>query len=658
MNGMTDFLSERARRSRAAFEPRFPDLCKAIGELAPAASVVTGSFEGGDLNLDLGHTKLYRGGAIAFAEAQLAAWREQPGRFYMEPPVLREPPPQQQDAIAGALYGHFRGREIPAVPQGSTIDAGGYMVVYGIGLGLHLPALFAEAPVRHFVLVEEHLEFFRHSLGIVEWAGILDRLDETGQTLNIIVGKDPGVVAARVHWLLRGRGFGLIDGSFLYRHYRSTLLDLAYQDFVKNLPLLPISIGFWEDETVMVTNGTVNLARYDFQLLDLRPRLEKGVPAFLVGSGPSLDRTIETLRKYADRAIIFSAGTSLQPLLRNGIRPDFHCELENGWNSVEHLRRTAQKFSLDGITLIASTTVHTEMPSLFGQRILYFRDSVSSTPLWCPDGQGIHGTAPTCTNLALRAALVLAFREIYLFGIDLGTRRAGQHHARDAIYQEVPEWLRDQETDPVRAMTIEMPGNFGGKAYTNQILHWARMMMAQAIDAFSNARIFNCSDGVQIPGTLPRLAHKVEFEGSPARKAAALARIRGELESRRAGEMVPAEKQSAFRRAVADHYAAMRDEIGRSLGDGCDFVAFYERMQPLLARRGADPFQPVLRAFNIGTIMMCFQIGYFFYRRVPDSERPGVLHVFLTALSRQLADMATRSDEILRSVEAQTAAVP
>ena len=265
---------------------------------------------------------------------------------------------------------------------------------------------------------------------------------------------------------------------------------------------------------------------------------------------------------------MFSGGTSLMPLLKAGIRPDFHCELENSWSSVVHLRQVREAYGLQGITLLASATVHPQMPGLFDERIFYFRDSVASTPLWCPDGTGIHGTAPTCTNLALRAALVMAFREIYLFGVDLGTRHPDRAHSSGTIYQKDEGWKADEKV-PLKQMNIPLPGNFGGEAWTNQILHWARMMMGQTIEMFSTAQIYNCCDGVAIPGTIPKLARTVQIKTPSALRAVALDRIRREMPLVEPGSMAPAARMLALRLSLAQYYAEWRGEITQGARRGC-----------------------------------------------------------------------------------------
>jgi hypothetical protein len=655
---MSDAAEDRFETNMAALKERFPIVYLRLAEIKAPQSRIIGSIETGDLNLDLGHTPLYTPDAVSFAETQLARFRASPSRFYMNPPPLHVPPEQHQHYIATALYAYAKSRPVAATPT-APVETGGFLLVYGIGLGFHLPALFAETKVRNFILIEEHLEFLHQSLHLQDWAGIFDALAERGQSLRFIFGAEPRTVAAQVHWYMRGQGFGLIDGSYIFRHYSSMMLDKAYDEFAETISLLPISIGFFEDERQMLINCGANLIWYDFHLLEERKRVEIDLPALIIGSGPSLDKSIETIRALAHKAILFSCGSSLRPLLKAGIRPDFHCELENTDTAFHSVHSTVKDLGvdLDGITLIASTTVYSHMLSLFKERILYFRDSVSSTGLWAPDQTGVFGTAPTCTNLALRAATLMCFKELYLFGVDLGTRDPSQHHSKHSIYYTDKKWEGVLEAEPPNQMKIELPANFGGKAYTSQILHWARMMMAQGIEAFSFSKIYNCSDGVTIPGTTPRLPSAVRAAALPGRKPIILARILRALDLKTKGEMVPLEQLRAVRASFHDYYDRMIRTIDEAARRQASFIEFYDEMAVYLREKGESPFQTAQRAVNIGMIMMGFQIAYYFVRRVPVAEEPAVMAVYLTAFRERLEAMQARLDimfawlEEIRAVE-------
>ena len=73
---------------------------------------------------------------------------------------------------------------------------------------------------------------------------------------------------------------------------------------------------------------------------------------------------------------------------------------------------------------------------------------------------------------------------------------------------------------------------------------------------------------------------------------------------------------------------------------------------------GNDPLQSVLRAINVGTVMMCFQVGYYFWRRVPADRQSSVMRCFLGALDDRLASMSLNLDALLdRLLELQPATV-
>lgn len=631
MTETTEDLFARNMEALQRFNPRLHQQMAAIKE--PVATLV-GSIEAGDINIDLGHTLLYPVDAKSHAERQLAEFRASPHRFYMDPPIHHvSSKPYHHDHVSAALYEFAKAEGMPNLPKLPT-ESAGFLIIYGIGLGFHLPALFDEMDVRHFILAEEFVELMYHTLSLIDWAAIIDKANERGQTITFFFSREPANLAERIHWTMRGKGFGLLDGSYLFRHYSSMVLDEAYAEFREKLPLLPISIGFVEDEWVMMRHCGWNLLDNDFLLLEDRPRLEKNLPAFVIGSGPSLDQSIAEIKRLQGQAIIFSAGTGILPLLRNGIRPDFHCELENGQASYDHLKRSKEEFGLQGITLIASSTVFPLMPDLFEKRIFYFRDSVCSTGLWAPDRIGLYGTAPTCTNLAIRAALLLCFRQLYLFGVDLGSRDVAKHHSQDAIYYRSAEWAAKPSQE---AMTIEMPANFGGKAYTNPTLHWTRMMMAQGLEMYSSySKVYNCSDGVQIPGTLPKLSRTMKLDAPLHRKPLLLERLKTELAAKSAGEMVPLEGLREIYKAFGCWYDDLMKTIADAHALEIGFIDFYEKCMPFLAESAENPLQRALRSVHVGTLMICFQMGYFFYRRVPAELQVGLMHVFLDAVRQRI----------------------
>jgi hypothetical protein len=65
----------------------------------------------------------------------------------------------------------------------------------------------------------------------------------------------------------------------------------------------------------------------------------RGKTAVIISAGPTLDRNLETIKKYRDRFVLFAVGTALKTLYANDIKPDFLCIIEtyNSSRQVEGL---------------------------------------------------------------------------------------------------------------------------------------------------------------------------------------------------------------------------------------------------------------------------------------------------------------------------------
>jgi hypothetical protein len=56
--------------------------------------------------------------------------------------------------------------------------------------------------------------------------------------------------------------------------------------------------------------------------------LLKNIPAAIIGAGPSLAVSIESLCKYSDKIIIFCSDSSLRALAKRGIKADFAISID------------------------------------------------------------------------------------------------------------------------------------------------------------------------------------------------------------------------------------------------------------------------------------------------------------------------------------------
>ena len=92
----------------------------------------------------------------------------------------------------------------------------------------------------------------------------------------------------------------------------------------------------------------------------------------------------------------------------------------------------AEGFSLDGITVVVSSTIDPRVPDLFGQAAFFHRPVAAATGLFPRDQSA---TMPICgphvINAALEALLCMGSRELLLVGADFAALKRDQPRARE-----------------------------------------------------------------------------------------------------------------------------------------------------------------------------------------------------------------------------------
>ncbi len=496
--------AERILRNREFLSERFPDLAPVLAEPPATEPVYDGAAV---IDLDLGQSRLYGGDGRILASEQVAGYMAKPLRFFISDLSGANVASESSRRLLQRLMDDLAGRGIGLSDLNARPDYDGcFLVVLGLGLGFHLQELIDRTGAKVILIIEPHAEFLYHSLETMDWAEFIARNEEHGCKFSI---EKPGSAAEALRKITNhftDYGSHFIDGAYVFVHYPSvTLLDIRDR-LVESVQVLYSSRGFHEDELVMLTHSATNMALGNVRFLDGKLRPERSEAAFIIGSGPSIDRSIEHVKRLRDRAVVFSCGTGLRVCLGNGILPDFHCEIENGPGVHQVLSAVRGQFDFKGITLIAPFSVDPRVPRLFDETILFFRDAVSGSRILTEHVNEIYLAVPTVTNCALRTALAMGFGTCYLFGVDCGTKDMSQQHSKQSVYFHADMFKAEPRTD----MTHTFRGNFGGVVKSNWILMFTRMMITEVCRVY-RPKVFNCSDGAEIRLTIPKVPAAIKL---------------------------------------------------------------------------------------------------------------------------------------------------
>ena len=96
----------------------------------------------------------------------------------------------------------------------------------------------------------------------------------------------------------------------------------------------------------------------------------RGIPAIVVGAGPSLDRSIAELRDIAGRALIISTDTAVRPLLNAGVTPPLAVGLDPGAANAQHFKLLP---NTSGTWLVSEAALDPIAADGFDDRTFWFR---------------------------------------------------------------------------------------------------------------------------------------------------------------------------------------------------------------------------------------------------------------------------------------------
>ncbi len=198
-------------------------------------------------------------------------------------------------------------------------------MVDGFGLGYNIEALFGRLTGDAFVVVSEpNLAVLKTAFILRDYSEILEKgqiifitrtdrqeiFDKLQQhsvimMLGIVFTHPLQKIETKFHAEIHQRISEY--ASFMRSHMISLLANsvLTCRNILNNLP-------------TYVATSSVDILKNRFS----------GCPAVIVSAGPSLQRNIDTLKAIRDKVVVIAVQTTLKPLLKKGIVPDFVTSLD------------------------------------------------------------------------------------------------------------------------------------------------------------------------------------------------------------------------------------------------------------------------------------------------------------------------------------------
>ncbi|NQU58604.1 MAG: DUF115 domain-containing protein [Rhodospirillales bacterium] len=510
---------EIRKKNLAAFKEGAPALYERLINHKPATRLMVD--QSGAMAVKKGGKTVYGAKEIKAAQDRASAHLKKPQVFLFDP-IDPGGLDRYGNSFTGNVLTRAKKNGIGFAPSPTAWNSF-FLIIFGIGLGQHLDELINGVEPTFVLFQESDLDLIYHSLETYRWDRLFARLLKKQGGLLFCPDDHPEFIPYYIMNMFTEFCAPGIDATQWFAEKDTPLSQGAMETISQKAAFFAKDRGFFFDESLMMRNTHANLKSGKEKLFFRADKIRSKTRAFVIGSGPSLDEAIPVIRENADNAIIISGGSSLRPLLVNGITPDFHIEIEN-LNLFTAIKQVADSHDLSTTCLLASTTIDPSIRQLFDNTLYFFRNIFSPFPLFCDDDwHCLRSPNPAIINAQFSLAIDSGIEDIYFIGTDFGTKGEGHHHSKDSILYTEQSFIKDR-----RQYDIPVPGNFGGTFYTSEDLRTSMSLIDATILKFGEGRrLFNCSEGALMEKVTPLRKEKLSLPPIPGGKAALVGEICG-----------------------------------------------------------------------------------------------------------------------------------
>lgn len=507
--------NERFANNLAAFEKFYPDIAQAIVQFQTRKDFCLHVTKSGHGNfIPLGeHVPLYSEDPIAQTIAQVDKYTKSAN--FGRTDYTSSTPWESDDTRMHIQYMRRLSEVLSHIeadkykPMRSLPEHYPTALIFGIGLGYHIPELLSRHSFDYMFVCEPDLELFFASLFCIEWDEVITKIDEQGGCLFLSLGVDYDEFFDEIYRIANEIGSFSAINSFCYQHYPSAKVNELIRSFFENYYQLQQGYGFYNDAITGLAHAVRNVesgANFLFATEQAK-KMVSDTPVFIVGNGPSLDEAIETIRANKNKAIIFAAGTALQSLLKAGITPDFHVLVERPKITYDILKVIEPEQGYSDMNLLTVDVMYPDVLGLYKWSGIGLKGPEAATVFlslfsYVNCGMSITeliASSPFVSNTALSFAAMMGFKEIYLLGVDNGYHLSGQTHSKLSVYEE-----KDKPMSVLEGANIRLSGNFDNDVMATPLMAMSKSSFDRLLTALGDkVNAYNVGNGAKLRGATP-----------------------------------------------------------------------------------------------------------------------------------------------------------
>ena len=372
------------------------------------------------------------------------------------------------------------------------------MFFYGLGNGVLYKALLKNATHKKIIVIEPEIDIIYAVLNIVDLSNEL-----LSQRLMLFYSEFASYT--QFYFLVTAPEFTSYAKTYdfhihspFYESYGDDILRIN-SDFTKAISQMVVAHGNSIDDMLIgikhhIQNIPIMLENYCYTQLVLK-RYDLNKTAIIVATGPSLDKQLDTLKKFAPYATVISLDASYPILKKHGIVPDYVTSIERVEATSTFFGTRNKEFDKDIYFIVASLTHRQTIKNILPRRLVLTVRPQQSEIAFNMKKYGYLGIGHSTANQAFQLAYALGHKNIVLIGQDLAFAPDGKSHATGHAFAQADEYLY------VKA--------YGGEGEVRTTYIWDKFKNQYEKDIEQSSKegyvTYNCTEGgARIEGSIEK----------------------------------------------------------------------------------------------------------------------------------------------------------
>lgn len=318
------------------------------------------------------------------------------------------------------------------------------MYFYGLGNGIFYKALLKNETHQKIVVVEPEVEIIYAVLNLVD-------LSQELLSERLIIFFSEFTTYSQFYYIVSkpeftpyAKTYNLHVHTHFYDDFNDDIIKIN-KNFAKAVSQTVIVHGNSIDDMLIGIKHHIEhipemVSNYCYTKL-IKKRHKLIDTAIVVSTGPSLDKQLDTLKKFAPYVTVISLDASYPILLKHGIKPDYVTSIERVEATASFFKHKNKKFDENIYFIVASLTHGQTVKNILPRRLVLTMRPHQGEMAFNMPKYGYLGAGHSTANQAYQLAYVLGHKNIVLIGQDLAFAPDGKSHATGHAFAQADEYL-------------------------------------------------------------------------------------------------------------------------------------------------------------------------------------------------------------------------